>query len=90
MVSDSELKAIILHKLAKKKKWGESHTAFENVSRGVPSHLRGKLKDMAEELIKEGYIVPKPTGYGLQISLNVSRSEEIKKIIRKYFESELE
>ncbi len=88
MVSDNELKAMILHKLAKRRKWGESHTAFENVAKGVPSHLKGKLKDLAEELIKEGFIVPKPTSYGLQISLNVARSEEIKEIIRKYFESE--
>ena len=87
MVSNNELKAMILHKLAKKRKWGESHTAFENVAKGVPSHLKGKLKELAEELIKDGFITPKPTGgYGLQISLNVAKSEEIKSIIRKYFE----
>lgn len=86
MVSDDELKASILHRLAKKRKWGESHTAFENVAKGVPSHLKGKLKDLAEELIKEGFIIKKPTGYGLQISLNVERSEEIKWRIKKYFD----
>ncbi len=89
MVSDNELKAMVLHKLAKKRKWGESHTAFENVAKGVPPHLKGELKDAAEELIKEGFIRPKPTGYGLQISLNVERSEEIKAIIRKYFAEEI-
>ncbi len=105
MVSDDELKASILHRLAKKRKWGESHTAFENVAKGVPSHLRGKLKDLAEELIKEGlsrwqknrdkfwhqkdakgFIIKKPTSYGLQISLSVERSEEIKWRIKKYFD----
>jgi hypothetical protein len=89
MVSNDELKAMILHKLSKKRKWGESHTAIENVSKGVPSHLKGKLKELAEELIKEGFIVPKPTSYGLQISLNVERSEEIKLIIRKYLSNEI-
>ena len=89
MVLDDELKAMVLHKLAKKRKWGESHTAFENVAKGVPPHLKGKLKDVAKELIKEGYIIPKPTGYGLQISLNVERSEEIRSIIRRYFENEV-
>jgi hypothetical protein len=84
MVSDDELKAMILHKLAKKRKWGESHTAFENVEKGVPPHLKGKLKELANELIKNGLIVKKPTSYGLQISLNVDRSEEIKHRIRKY------
>lgn len=89
MVSDDELKAMVLHKLAKKRKWRESHTAFENVAKGVPPHFKGKLKDLAEELIKEGFIIPKPTGYGLQISLNVARSEEIKFRIKKYFEKEI-
>ncbi len=85
MVSNDELKAMILHKLAKKRKWGESHTAFETVAKGVPPHLKGKLKGLAEELIKEGFITPKPTGYGRHISLNVGKSEEIKSIIRKYY-----
>ena len=85
MVSDDELKVLILHKLAKKRKWGESHTAFENIAKGVPAHLKGKLKELGESLIKEGFIVGKPTSYGLQISLNAERTEEIKLMIRKYF-----
>ena len=89
MVSDDELKASILHRLAKKRKWGESHTAFENVAKGVPPHLKGKLQDLAEELIKENLIIKKPTGYGLQISLNVEKSEEIKWRIKKYFDTEI-
>lgn len=90
MVSDDELKAMVLHKLAKRRKWGESHTAFENVAKGVPPHLKGRMQDLAEELIKEGFIVPKPTSYGLQISLNPRLSEEIKSIIKKYFELEVD
>ncbi|MDO8553996.1 MAG: hypothetical protein Q7S22_04270 [Candidatus Micrarchaeota archaeon] len=89
MVSDDELKATILHRLAKKRKWGESHTAFENVAKGVPPHFKGRMKDLAEELIKENFILQKPTGYGLQISLNVGKSEEIRWIIKKYLQVEL-
>jgi hypothetical protein len=88
MVSDDELKASILHKLAIKRKWGESHTAFESVAKGVPLHMKGKFQDLAHELIKAGLIVRKPTGYGLQISLNVKRSGEINAIIRKYLSEE--
>jgi hypothetical protein len=84
MESDDELKAMILHKLARRRKWGESHTAFENVAKGVPPHLKGRYKDLAVELIKDNIIIRKPTGYGLQISLNVKRSDEIKMMIRKY------
>ena len=89
MVSDDELKSMILYKLAKKRKWGESRTAFENVEKGVPPHLKGKLKEIANDLIKEGFIIKKPTSYGLQISLNAERSEEIKLKIRKYFNTEV-
>jgi hypothetical protein len=89
MVSDDELKAMILHKLAKRRKWGDSHTAFENVAKGVPPHLKGRYKDLAYELIKDNIIIRKPTAYGLQISLNVERSDEIKMMIRKYFEDEI-
>ncbi|MBN2122360.1 hypothetical protein JW721_04905 [Candidatus Micrarchaeota archaeon] len=87
--SDGKLKAMILHKLAKKRKWGESHTALETTSKGVPSHLRGKMKELTEELVRDGFITPKPTGYGTHISLSVSRSEEIKAIIKEYLRIEL-
>ncbi len=89
MVSDDELRAMLLHKLAKRHKWGESHTAFDLVCKGVPPHLKGTMKEIADGLIKDGFLIPKPTSYGLQISLNVARSEEIKTIIRKYLEEEL-
>ena len=89
MVSDDELKATILHRLARKRKWGASHTAFENTMKGVPPHLKGKVKEAGEQLVREGFIVPKPTGYGLHISLNTRKSEEIKRLIRRYFKEEI-
>lgn len=90
MITDDELKATVLHRLAKRRKWGESHMAFEFVCKGVPSHLKGKMGEITNALIKEGFIIPKPTSYGLQISLNVARSEEIKMLIKKYFENEVD
>jgi hypothetical protein len=87
MVSDDELKGMILHKLSRQRKWGESHTAFENVEKGVPSHLKGKCKELATALIKEGFLVQKPTGYGLQISLNFGKREEILHLIKTYLQA---
>jgi len=49
---------------------GGKHTAFEHITAGVPKHLHGEAKKAAEELIKEGLILTKLTGYGLQIMLN--------------------
>jgi len=84
-VSDEDIKNHILFKLHWKKKWGASHTALENLKRGVPKHLGGRYLDMGKKLIKEGYLLSKPTHYGLQVSLNPERREEIIKISRKFF-----
>lgn len=56
---------------------GGSHTSFDNLPKGFPKHLRGFVKDVAEELIKEGLLLRKPTSYGVQVSLNVRMKKEI-------------
>jgi DNA-binding transcriptional ArsR family regulator len=85
MVSIDELKALVLLKLARRRKWGHSHTSIDNVLKGSPSHLGKHLKEAAEELRKNGLVIAKPTSYGLQISLNPEKSEVIKEMIRRYF-----
>jgi len=61
---------------------GGRHTAFENLSKGFPRHLRGEAKETAEWLIRKGFIIAKPTSYGLQVSLNHYRIAEIEEIIK--------
>ena len=75
------LKQIILRKLFRRRIIGGKHTAFEHVTAAIPKHLHGDAKKMAEELIKQGLILTKPTSYGLQISLNPDRIDEIILII---------
>lgn len=75
------LKKIILRKLFRRRIIGGKHTAFENVMSGLPKHLYGEAKKTADELIKQGLMLTKPTSYGLQISLNPERIEEIIRII---------
>ena len=41
------------------------------------------IKKIAEELIKHGFIITKPTSYGLQVSLNRKRVIEIEDFIKK-------
>jgi hypothetical protein len=76
------LKAQILKKLRRRDNWGGSHTAFDDLPKGIPKHLRGKAKDAAEELISEGLLIPKQTGYGLHVSLNPQKKADIDKLIR--------
>jgi hypothetical protein len=59
----------------------EKHTAAKNLSRGVPSHMRGEIHSEVKRLIKMGFIIPKITNYGLQVCLNHNMIAEIEKAI---------
>ncbi len=76
-----EIRAHILWKLHIKRVYGGKHTAIENVSKGIPAHLKGEYHNITKELIKEGYVLPKPTNYGLQVSLNPRKADEIIEIV---------
>ncbi|MBI2971016.1 MAG: hypothetical protein HYY37_01200 [Candidatus Aenigmarchaeota archaeon] len=82
------IRAKVLYALARKRKWGESHTAFEHVLRQFKAESLGKAgfknaKNIAEDLMREGFIIKKPTSYGLQVSLNPVRAADIKRLIQE-------
>jgi len=86
-MDNEEIRAKLLFALARHRKWGESHTSYENMLRQFRSEALGKaglknVKNLADDLIKKGFIIKKPTNYGLQVSLNPKKAQEIKKIIR--------
>lgn len=81
METEEEMKRALLRKLAKHGYWGGRHTAFDNLHKGFPKHLGKEIKDIAEDLIKHNLLIPKPTGYGLHVSLNPKMKNEIEKII---------
>ena len=90
MLTEEQIKATILFKLHKRGNWGGSHTAFENLKKGWKDEDFGKhgvklVDRMAKELIRQGLIIPKPTHYGLQVSLNPRQSEEIIAVMRRSF-----
>lgn len=78
-----DLHAIILRKLYRRRVIGGKHTAVEHLTKGLPKHLAGAAKNAVKELIKEGFILQKPASYGLQVSLNPEKIDEITKIIEK-------
>jgi len=86
---EDKIKATILYHLRRKRVIGGVHTPFDTVTRGFPSHLGKDVKKIAEELIKQGMILTKPASYGLQISLNKNKLQEIKSFIRKVLGIEL-
>ena len=48
---------------------GKSHTSIDNLQKSFAKHDRGEVKDSVKILLKAGFIIPKPTGYGQHCSL---------------------
>ena len=71
----------LLRKLYKKRMFNNKHTSFDNLPKGFPGHLGREVKKAAEELIREGILLTKPTSYGLEVSLNSQKLKEIEEII---------
>ena len=80
-----KIRATIFDKLDRRGKWGPIHTSKENAVKGLPSHQLGAANEILEEAIKEGILILKPTSYGDQISLNFTRKEDIRAIIRELY-----
>ena len=80
---DEQIKATILYHLRRKRIIGAKHTHYDTLKMGFPSHLGKDIKNLANELIKHGFIITKPTSYGLQVSLNKDRLTEIDSFIKK-------
>lgn len=80
---EDSIKATLLYNLRRKKVIGGVHTPFDTLKRGFPSHLGKDVEKIAKGLIKQGYLVTKPASYGLQVSLNKERLNEIEGFIKR-------
>ena len=81
--SEDKIKATILYHLRRKKVIGGVHTHFDTLKKGFPSHLGREVNKLARELIKKGFLLTKPTPYGLQVFLNKEKLSEIEEFIKK-------
>jgi len=80
---EDKIKATLLYHLRRKKVIGGVHTPFDTLRKGFPSHMGKDIKKIAEELIKQRYIITKPTNNGLHVSLNKERLKEIEEFIKR-------
>ena len=71
----------ILSKMYRHGYIGGKHTSEDNIPKGLPKHTHGDVKKALKNLIRQGYIIPKITSYGLEVSLNSARISEIKQIL---------
>ncbi len=90
MLSDDQIKATILFKRYKRGNWGGSHTALDSLKKAwkaqdLGKHSLTRVERLTKQLIREGLIVPKPTGYGLQVSLSPRQNEAIITIMKRFF-----
>lgn len=80
---ESEIKKFILRKLVRHRIWMHKHTSIHNLQKGLPDYLRSKkeVRKVIDELLKQGFLLSKPTNYGLEVSLNIHKKKEIEEII---------
>jgi hypothetical protein len=77
----TEIEKKILMKMFYGRFIGERHTSEDNIPKGFPKHERGNVKKALKNLKRHGYIVPKITSYGMEVSLAANRISEIRKIL---------
>ncbi len=80
-LSSLEVERWILKKMVRHNWWGGKHTAFDEIPKGAPKEHWKAIRKELKQLIRAGLVIPKKTGYGLHISLNVKKKVEIERII---------
>lgn len=83
-VSVITIKARIIRRLVKWRKWGGSHT--ENIIGGLPSHLIGSrlTKQAIKELERDAWIIPAMKTGERHYSLNTEKTDEILDFYERY------
>lgn len=78
------IKQFIVRKLYRHRMWLHKHTNIHNLPKGLSNELRvsREVKKAIEELLKEGILFSKPTHYGLEVSLNPQKRQEIEELIQ--------
>jgi len=81
---EEEIKARIINKLVRWRKWGASHT--ENILNGLPSHLKGRkiTKQVLKELIRDEWIIPANKTGEIHYSLNPRKAGKILDFYEEY------
>lgn len=77
------IKKFIIRKLYRQRMWLHKHTNINNLPKGLSNELRSskEVRKAIEELLKEQILLSKPTHYGLEVSLNPKKIEEIEGLI---------
>ena len=84
-ISQEELNKIrktIIRRLYSKKAFSKGHLLFDRLRTGMPTDLRGYVKDVLKDLMKEGIVLfYGKTKYGEAYQLNIKKLKEIEEIV---------
>ncbi|MCK5107775.1 MAG: hypothetical protein KAQ83_03530 [Nanoarchaeota archaeon] len=76
------IKNNIIKKLYSGQCFNQGHMLYERLTSGIPSHLKGFVKIMLEELLKEELVlIYGRTKYGAAYQLNIKKLKEIEEIL---------
>lgn len=78
----NKIEIMILRRMYAYRHIGNRHTSVDNLPKSFPKSERGNVGKAVKKLIRQNYIVRKPTGYGLHCSLNVQKIKEIENIVQ--------
>lgn len=88
LMEDPIIKYYIIKKMARKGYWGHRLINLSDLIKSVPSHLRGKAKELVEELFKDGFLNRKPGNRGeFRYSLKSELRNKVEEVIwkKRYF-----
>jgi hypothetical protein len=78
----NKIKITIIRKLYSKQAFKKGHLLFEGLQSGIEPHLKGFVKDVLINLIKQDLIIHYgKTEYGDAYQLNINKLKEIEEII---------
>lgn len=83
------LKAHILYKLARHRRWGGKHTELVNVRTALPRECRHEAEKLARELANEGFLIWLPKTGQIHVSLNPRMKKEIVEMVEKYLKEKI-
>ena len=81
---DEELQAHMLYTLARRGKWGNSHTQLLYVRSGLPPKYRNKAEKLAKDLADKGFLTWLKKTNEIHVSLNPRARDEIVKLVERY------
>ncbi len=88
-INREQLKAHILYKLARHRRWGGKHTELIHARSALPREHQMEAESLSRELANDGFLIWLPKTGQIHISLNPRRKKEIVEMVEKYLKEKI-